>query len=286
MPFFERANVKLYYEDVGEGEPIITNHGLMEDCGYWNETGVTEKLSERYRVISMDMRGHGRTVVDGEPYGFDVGTMANDFGALADELGLDRFHILTHATGGMAGVRYAMTTSERIISLMLTDTGSATAPEFPDVDPVEMQEGFALAAETRKTATVDEWMDLAQAEPGPFLFKMAEHPDSESMWKIYEDFIRRSDPLAIRNFMMSFYVDPDPMVEGLRQIKCPTLVLLGEFDIVFLGPSEILAKEIPDARHVIMDGVGHMTAIEDPERTIKEILDFLETVAETGKANR
>ena len=74
------------------------------------------------------------------------------------------------------------------------------------------------------------------------------------------------------------------MVEGLRQIKCPTLVLLGEFDIVFLGPSEILAREIPDARHVILDGIGHMTAIEDPERTIEEILKFLETVRETGKA--
>ena len=88
----------------------------MEDGGYWSETGITARLAEHYRVISMDMRGHGRSVVDGEPYGYDVGTMANDFGALADALGLDRFHILTHATGGMAALRYAMTTSERLIS--------------------------------------------------------------------------------------------------------------------------------------------------------------------------
>jgi len=186
----------------------------------------------------------------------------------------------------MAGLRYAMTTSERLISLILTDTGSATVPEFPGVDMEEMREGFLVAAETRKTATVDEWMAAVRAEPGPFLFKMNEHPDRERMWKIYEEFIRRSDPVAIRNFMMSFYTDPNPMVEGLRHIKCPTLVLLGEFDIVFLGPSEILAKEIPDVRHVVIEGIGHMTAIEDPERTIKEILDFLDTVAETGRANR
>jgi pimeloyl-ACP methyl ester carboxylesterase len=86
--------------------------------------------------------------------------------------------------------------------------------------------------------------------------------------------------------MMSFYTDTDPMIEGLRQIKCPTLVLLGEFDIVFLRPSEILAKEIPDVRHVLIEGIGHMTAIEDPDKTIKEILDFLDTVAKTGKANK
>jgi pimeloyl-ACP methyl ester carboxylesterase len=113
---------------------------------------------------------------------------------------------------------------------------------------------------------------------------MAEHPDNGPMWDIYEGFIRRHDPVAIRNFMMSFYTDPNPMVEGLGQITCPTLVLLGEFDIVFLGPSEILAREIPDARHVILDGIGHMTAIEDPDSTTKEILDFLKAVKETGKA--
>jgi pimeloyl-ACP methyl ester carboxylesterase len=73
MPYFERGHVRLYYKDVGKGEPIITNHGLMEDCGYWSETGITDRLAERYRVISMDMRGHGRTVVNGQPYGFDVG---------------------------------------------------------------------------------------------------------------------------------------------------------------------------------------------------------------------
>ena len=67
--------VKIYYEDIGEGEPIITSNGLMEDSEYWSETGVTARLAERYRVISMDMRGHGRTVVDGEPYGYDVATI-------------------------------------------------------------------------------------------------------------------------------------------------------------------------------------------------------------------
>jgi pimeloyl-ACP methyl ester carboxylesterase len=47
-----------------------------------------------------------------------------------------------------------------------------------------------------------------------------------------------------------------------------------------------MAKEIPDNRHVIMPGVGHMTNIEDPEGFMKELLDFLETVKQTGKANR
>lgn len=86
--------------------------------------------------------------------------------------------------------------------------------------------------------------------------------------------------------MQRFYTDPDPRVESLRRIACPTLILLGEFDIVFMEPSALLAREIPGARHVMIKGVGHMTAIEDPENTIRELLDFLKTVAEIGKAVR
>lgn len=285
MPYFKHENVQIYYEDVGKGEPIIANHGLSEDGMYWSETGIIARLTEYYRVISMDMRGHGRTIVEGEPHGFDADTMADDFDALADFLAIDRFHILTHATGGMVGVRYAMTRSDRLMSLILTDTGSATQPEMPDQrEPSDKQR--AAWEKWMVNAPIEQKMKVFKAMPGPFLFKMAEHPDSEEMWKIYEGFLRRQNPQDIVTFMLNFYTDPDPRIDALRQIKCPTLVLLGEFDIVFLKPSEIMANEIPDVRHVIIDGIGHMTAIENPERTSEEILDFLETIEKTGKAHR
>ncbi len=288
MPYLEKDNLKLYYEDVGKGELIIANHGLSENTIYWSESGVTAKLAEKYRVISMDMRAHGRTIVETEPYGYDADTMASDFDALADHLGIDKFHILTHATGGMVGVRYAMTRSERLISLMLIDTGSATMPDYyikhppptPKEEEIEAYRKWAL------NASVDEIIQASRKNPGEFLYKMAEQPDSERMWDIWKEVMRVRDPQAIMQFRSVFYTDPDPRVEGLRQIKCPTLILIGEFDIVFLNGSEIMAKEIPDNRHIVMPGVGHMTNIEDPERFLREVFDFLETVKETGKANR
>ena len=308
IPYFEKDNLRLYYEDVGKGELIITNHGLMEDANYWSETGVTAKLVENgYRVISIDMRGHGRTVIKEEPYGYDADTMASDFDALADFLGINKFHLLSHATGGMVAVRYGMTRSDRLLSLMLTDTGSNTLVETPDYREFTKEEKAErdMRAEQWEKATdeqraqlrelwiandlkmtIEDRMAEIRREPGPYLFKMAEHPESDKMFKIYEGFLQRHDRRAVLTFLTNFYTDPDPKIEGLRQIKCPTLVLLGEFDIVFLKPSEIMAKEISDVRHVILKGLGHMTAIEDPDRTIKEILDFLETVKQTGKANR
>src|SRR5262245_13012196 len=83
MAFLQRGAARIYFEDVGRGEPIITIHGLSEDANYWSESGITAKLAERYRVISIDMRGHGRTTVSSEPKGYDADTMAEDFNALA-----------------------------------------------------------------------------------------------------------------------------------------------------------------------------------------------------------
>ena len=286
MPWLKRGNARIHYEDVGKGEPIITTHGVAENGSYWSEPGVTARLAERYRVISMDMRGHGQTVVEGEPYGYDVETIADDIGALADDLALDRFHLLTHATGGMVGVRYAMTRSYRLMSLMLTDTGSATRVLFPDVSEDQARQGLELWAAGFEAMTADEIVAGAKVNPGPFLFRMAQLPDSERMYEIWERILRRGDPKIIARFLRSFYDDPDPHVEGLRQIRCPTLVLLGEYDLVFIEPSKLMAKEIPDVRHVVIEGVGHMTAIEDTERTVREFLDFLGTVTATGKASR
>lgn len=288
MAFFKRDNARIYYEDVGQGEPIIANHGLSEDCNYWSESGITSKLANRYRVVSMDMRAHGRTVVEGEPFGYDADTMATDFDVLADYLGIGKFHLLSHATGGMVAARYGMIRSGRLISLILTDTGSETRPHMYDAQGREQEEAIRVITEApipTEIPPVEEIIANIHANPGVFLFKMAEHPYSDRMWRIYDGFLRRQDRRAIVEFMRSFYTDPDPRVDGLRQIKCPTLVLVGEFDYVFLKPSELMAREIRDVRHVVMKGLGHMTAIEAPIWTANELLDFLECVSRTGKAN-
>ena len=284
MPYLKRDNAHLHYEDTGSGEPIITNHGVGENAGYWSESGVTAALARRYRVISMDMRAHGETFVEGEPAGFDVETMADDIGALADHLGLERFHLLTHATGGMVGARYAMTRSERLLSLMLTDTGSQTRLLFPGTTEEQSAQGLELWATGFESATYDQIVAAAKMEPGVFLAGMAQNAEAERMYGVWERVLRRDDLKSVAKFLRSFYTDPDPHVDLLRKIKCPTLVLLGELDSMFIESSELMAKEIPDCRHVVMKGIGHMTAIEDTDGLLRELFDFLDCVRETGRA--
>jgi pimeloyl-ACP methyl ester carboxylesterase len=293
MATFDRGNAHIYYEDTGEGEPIVTIHGLTENTTYWSLTGVTEALAKSYRVISMDMRGHGRSRVDGEPYGYDVETIASDIGALADLLSIDRFHLLAHATGGMAAIRFAMSHSDRLISLLLTNTGPATAPlpagVTPEMVTPELIEAIIVDIEgIFKGKSWDEIIAGFRENPLSFMAffgHLDDTPDPEKTWARLDEMLRLGDPDTLAQFARSYFDDPNLYEEKLRGIKCPTLVLTADHDDMFRETCEVVAREIPDNRHVVMPGIGHMTAMEAPEQTIDELKRFLQSVAATGKAS-
>jgi pimeloyl-ACP methyl ester carboxylesterase len=113
------------------------------------------------------------------------------------------------------------------------------------------------------------------ARENVFLNRMHTAEAPEAAFAMLEAIQRRGNPDTLADFMSIFYDDPDPHIRGLRGISCPCLVLLGEHDVLFVKPSEQLAREIPNNRHVVLEGRGHMTALEDPERTTAELLDFL-----------
>ncbi|MBK7250753.1 MAG: alpha/beta hydrolase [Gammaproteobacteria bacterium] len=99
MPYLNRPDAKVFFDDLGSGEPIITMHGFIENGSYWSRTGVSGALAAAgYRVIDMDMRGHGRSVPEGARPSYTAESVVEDISGLADQLGLKRFHLLTHAT--------------------------------------------------------------------------------------------------------------------------------------------------------------------------------------------
>lgn len=286
MPYLTLDNAKLFFDDQGSGTPIITTHGVSENGSYWSRPGVTERLvAAGYRVIDTDMRGHGRSVPlgDGDP-GYDVASVAADFDRVADHLGLSRFHLLTHATGGMAGFHYAIENSDRLLSLMSTDSGSATMPSDEFADEAFEQHKFEPRtapfanpmADNRENQLIRKTLEGARlGDGGPFLNRLNANPEADRCWAEVADILDASSSLHVAEFMRSFYTNPDPRITGLRGIKCPVLLLLGEHDVMFIKINELMARVIPGAKHVVMPGLGHMTAIEDAGGLTRELLAFL-----------
>ena len=275
MPTFIRGNAEIYYEEHGQGEPVIAVHGLIENNTYWDLGGVTELLSKEYRFIPMEMRGHGRTVVQGEPTGYDVDTIGEDIISLADHLGIDRFHVLTHSTGGMAAVRYAMKDSSRFASLVLADTSSFTSVVKGDAESVRTNhENFAQIFER---ITWEQMIASLKQMPGPFFRGLVESEQCDELLKKSLEMVKINDGPTIAAFIRSFYNDPDPMVEGLRRISCPVLVIYGEKDDLFIEISKLMAQEIPGAELREYKGHGHMVALEAPKLLSKDVLEFVKT---------
>ncbi len=273
MAFFTNNTARIYFEDTGSGEPVITTHGLIENTTYWSRTGVTPALSETHRIISMDMRAHGKTTEQGHPRGYDIDTCKNDILALADHLGLDRFHLISHSTGGFISVALAMENSQRIASLALTDTASTTT--FID-DPVHNKAFHERFAQSFETASWETILENIRKQPFPFFVGIDQTPDNQAMWDMAYEIIKIGNRSAIADFIRSFYTDPDPKVEKLQAITCPTLILVGEKDTLFLEPSRLMADNIPGATLHILEGAGHMLAIERPEQVTRLIRNFLQ----------
>lgn len=273
MPYFQRDNARIYYEDTGKGEPLIAIHGLIENTTYWSLTGVADRLADNFRLISMDMRGHGRTVVDGDPKGFDDETMGDDIIELANHLDLDRFHVLTHSTGGFIASRYAMKDCSRFASLVLTDTASFTS--VINAAPDSIKRFHDKFAESFEKASWPDMFAFLRKTPGPFFRGIGESERREELFEIALRMVEINDRFVIASFVRSFYTDPDQRVEGLRKITSPVLVIYGEKDDLFIQSSRLMAKEIPGAEIIEYPGVGHMTAIEEPERLASDIIAFI-----------
>jgi len=290
MPYLSRPGANLFFDIVGDGETtILTTHGLTHCGAYWSRTGVSAALADAgFRVVDMDLRGHGRSLpLAGEDPGYTVEHVAADIGALADHLAAERFHLLTHATGGMAGLRFAMGAHERLLSLVSTDTGSATAPsdKFSDPDyegpyPAPFEPPFdnpAVAA--LEQFNVREQIEQARQGDGrPFQLGFATNEDPERCWRWVEDIRGTSNPTHVADFGRHFFTDFDPRIAGLKKIACPNLVLVGELDVMFVKPAQLLARHLPQVEHEVVAGRGHMLAIEDPAGTLASLLRFFRSL--------
>jgi len=278
MAYFQHQNVNFHYQEMGQGEAIIALHGLCLNTKYWMDTGVAKALAKHYRVIALDMRAHGLTTIEGDAKGYDIETMLMDIDALADHLQLDKFHLLSHSTGGMIASRYAAKQSHkkqgRLLSLMISNSSSATkfmnSNFFTDGLAMEM---LAQSVENLSWRQIVEGLKFMA---GPLFTGIAKSDNSAKQFEKVYELMRDGDHTSIAQFIRRFYNDPDPHLEMLAQITIPTLVLSAQWDSMFIKSSQLIANTIPDAKFALCKKAGHMLAIESPKWLVHQIEQFLD----------
>lgn len=242
----------------GRGDAVLLVHAIGCDHRMWDGLGTA--LSPRFRVIRMDVRGHGRSVVTPRPYSLDQ--LADDARDLLDSLGIEKAHWVGLSMGGMIGQAFALRHPDRLRRLVLANTTSTYGTQGP-----EMWQARAKAVSEGGMAAI---RDLAMQRYFTDDFR-ASHSDIVD--RIGDGFLA-TDPAgyiaccdAIRDLDFS---------GDLHRITAPTLVIAGEKDVgTPVAMSKAIADAIPGAKLLVIPGAAHLSAVEDPEAFNRAVADFL-----------
>lgn len=253
------GDVALSYRMDGHGtQPLVLVHGVGSEGRAW--AGVIQRLSDAFRILSFDLRGHGQSSrVKGR---YEIEDFAGDVLALADHVGFRRFDLAGFSLGGLVAQRIALSSPERVRRLVLLSTVAGRTDD----------ERNRVAA--RLTA-------LESGERG------SHYDASLSRW-LTEDFQRRNPALLAQLRERNAQNDPDcyaaayrvlaetDFAEALSAIRAPTLIATGEDDI---GSNPRMAafmhSRIQGSRLEILPGLRHSILMEAPELVSALMRDFL-----------
>jgi pimeloyl-ACP methyl ester carboxylesterase len=266
MPIAKTEKLNIYYEIIGQGDPLVMIRGVGSNLDHWYEQ--VPVLSKKYQLLLFDNRGIARS---SDPGGsFSTKEMAADTVALMEAVGIKKAHVLGYSMGGMIAQELALACPDKINGLILvaTDCGISlrikARPEYSRL----FTEMIRLGTDEAKTAaagclftqkTFESRPDIIQRYAEVSLRFPAPQKTLERQWEA----ITRHDACG-----------------RLQNITAPTLVITGSEDVLI--PSEnssVLAERIPDARVRFIDGGGHLFVVEQPQQFNEAILGFLDDLS-------
>ena len=264
MPYAEHKGVRLYWEEQGEGEPLLLVMGLSFTLEMWFR--IVPALASQYRVILFDNRGVGRSDVPPGPY--SIGVMAEDAMAILEAAGVRRPAFLMGASmGGMIAQEMVLRYPDRFRALLLGCT--ACGPVFRAAWP-----NFARAPGFWR------WLRLRGEERERAVTPLL-YSDSTPHERIDEDIRMRAACQASVNGVLNQLVAilRWSSYRRLPKIRIPTLVVHGDQDHMLPAANgQMVATRIPNAEFVLLPQTGHIITTDQPELAAKIVLDFLERV--------
>lgn len=261
MPYAWTNGFRTYYEEWGEGFPVVLIHGHTFDATLWDDQ--VSPLAEQYRVITYDVRGHGQSEVPAS--GYWSSSYAEDLRQLLDHLGVEKAVLVAQAAGGSIAGTFCFDAPERVPALVLAGVrfGGSSARE-PEGDYRRAVKELARARGVR-VAMEALWL------PRP-VFQGARLRPS-----VYEH-LRR----MCLGFSGVSYLDdtPAPHEAGLNdrlgEIRVPALLLYGDLDSVGVVETADRARAtMPQVEVRLMPGTGHTLNMEEPEIFNRHVLEFL-----------
>jgi len=276
MPFITTPdNVKLYYEETGQGTPIVFVHEFASDHSGWEPQ--MREFGKRHRCIAYSARGYTPSdVPDGEG-NYSYQHVMRDCVAVLDALGIDKAHLIGLSMGGYTSLQVALNHPSRVRSMVLAGTGSGSerwyTKEFQAFsralgDEFATKGSAAVAASYGKSAARVTFEVKDPRGYAEFVARLAAH-DAKGSANTSRGF------QGGRPSIYDFEAD-------IRKLQTPALIVVGDEDDRCVEPSLFLKDTPPASGLVMMPKTGHVVNLEEPDLFNAVVGDFLARV-EAGR---
>jgi 3-oxoadipate enol-lactonase len=262
MPSVRVRDIQMFYQDVGEGDPVLLIMGFGGDHLAW--AMQMADFAARHRVIAFDNRGVGQSDAPDAPY--TTRMMADDALGLMDALGVDSAHVLGVSMGGMIAQELVLARPDRVRSLHLACTFGRPDPYMLALNSAWREIRIGLGREsTLRTLGLWLFSPTTYAERPELIEALLQTSLANPYPQSLIGFLRQGEAVAAHDAL-----------ERLGAIRCPTLVSVAEDDIL-VPPRfarEIVAR-IPGAELRTIPAAGHGYFLERPDLFNELSLEFI-----------
>lgn len=263
--------IKLYYEEVGSGVPIVFVHEFAGDIRSYELQ--MRHFGQRHRCIAYNARGYPPSDVpqDGEKY--SQARARDDIRAVLDALKVDKAHIVGLSMGGFAALHFGFSYPDRARSLVVAGCGYGAAPD----------KRAQFAAEAEAVAAAFEQQTMAKAAEGYALGPTRvqfQNKDPRGWREFAAQLAEHSTAGSARTMRGVQARRPSlfDLVDKMAAMTTPTLIMTGDEDWPCLEPAILMKRSIPTAALVVMPNAGHTINLEDPAAFNQHIADFVHAV--------
>ncbi|MBX6426281.1 MAG: alpha/beta hydrolase [Variibacter sp.] len=276
MPYASTPDgVRLYYEEVGSGTPILFVHEFAADYRSWEPQ--MRFFARSHRCIAYSARGYKPSDVPQNSDAYTYEHFRDDVVAVLDHLGIERAHIVGLSMGGYSALQVGLRYPQRALSLTLAGTGSGSARGETEEFRRAARE-TAQQFETLGSGAVAKTYGLG---PGRVPFQVKDPRGYQE----FQDALAAHDAQGSANTMRKFQGERPPLHEfdaDIRKLALPALIIVGDEDDPCIEPSLYLKKTIAASGLAVFPKSGHTVNLEEPALFNQTLADFLARV-EAGR---
>lgn len=275
MPYADSGGVRLYYEEVGKGTPIVFVHEFADDLYSWEPQ--VRFFSRRYRCVAFNARGYPPSDVPKRPSQYSQAIATDDIANVMRDIGIRKAHIVSCSMGGYAAVHFGLRYPRMATSITAIGVGYGSDPDKRE----QFLKDTEVMARRFEELGTPEAIKPYQVGPARIQFQ---NKDPMGFRKFTAEFAKHS-ALGSANTLRGVQARRptiQSLERGLSKMKVPLHMVSGDEDNNCLDPSIFIKRVCPSASLTIVPNTGHAVNLEEPDFFNRITAEFLAQV-ESGR---